>query len=222
MAELHFYFIYLFAFIGFMMIIFSGLIHMRNLQPILENGLTPVLKGFIQQTIYFPFGEMVVFTMFLPYIKDKKKVRVICLGGMILAGINIVITCVVNISVLGVDLFTRSNFPLFSTVARIQISSFIQRLDPFFLIYLIIAGFFKITLFFHAALIGIADIFKFDNHRKIIFPAGLIILFISITIAANYSEHMLEGMVITYCLHIPFQIIIPIILLIIGYVRNRK
>ncbi|MBI0579595.1 GerAB/ArcD/ProY family transporter [Neobacillus cucumis] len=222
MAELHFYFIYLFAFMGFLMILFSGLIHIGNLQPILENGLTPVLKMFITQTIYFPFGEMVVFTMFLPYINNKKTVKAICLGGMILAGINIVITSVVNISVLGVELFTRSNFPLFSTVGKIQISSFIQRLDPFFLIYLIIAGFFKITLFFYAALIGIVDIFKFDNHRKIIFPAGLIILFLSIQIASNYSEHMLEGEVITYYLHIPFQIIIPFILLILAYFRNRR
>ncbi|MDR7002101.1 GerAB/ArcD/ProY family transporter [Neobacillus niacini] len=222
-AELYFYFIYLFAIIGFLMIMFSGLIHIENLQPILENGLRPVLKMFFQQTIYFPFGEMVVFTMFLPYINESKKVKVVCLGAMILAGINIVITSVVNISVLGVELFTRSNFPLFSTVGKIQISSFIQRLDPFFLIYLIIAGFFKITLFFNAVLIGIADIFKFENHRKIIFPTGLIILFLSITIAANYSEHIMEGiMVIPLYLHLPFQIIIPFILLIMAYFRNRR
>ncbi|PGY08449.1 GerAB/ArcD/ProY family transporter [Bacillus sp. AFS031507] len=221
-GEIYFGVVYLTAILGMMLITFSGLIHLGNLKPILENGLKPVIKTFLSQTINFPFGEMVVFTMLLPFINDKKKAKIVCLSGMILSGINITITVVVNISVLGVELFRRSNFPLLTTIGRIQIADFIERLDVLFMLYLVIGGFFKIAIYYYAAVAGAADIFQISNQRKLGFPIGMIVLFASITIASNYAEHIKEGLVIvpTY-LHWPFQIIIPSVLLIIAFFRNR-
>jgi spore germination protein KB len=222
-GELYFAIVYITAILGMLLIIFSGLIHLGNLKPILENGLKPVIKTFLTQTINFPFGEMVVFTMLLPFVRDKKKVKIVCLSGMILSGINITITVVVNISVLGVALFSRSTFPLLTTVGRIQLAEFIERLDVLFMLYLIIGGFFKITIYYYAAVAGAADIFQFSNQRKLGFPMGVIVLFASITIASNYSEHIKEGLVVVpVYLHWPFQIIIPSMLLIIAFFRNRK
>jgi spore germination protein KB len=222
-GELYFGVVYITAILGMLLIVFSGLIHLGNLKPILENGLKPVMKTFLTQTINFPFGEMVVFTMLLPFLRDKKKAKIVCLSGMILSGINITITVVVNISVLGVALFQRSTFPLLTTVGRIQIADFIERLDVLFMLYLIIGGFFKIAIYYYAAVAGAADIFQFSNQRKLGFPMGIIVLFASITIASNYSEHIKEGLVVVpLYLHWPFQIIIPSMLLIIAFFRNRN
>ncbi|QIZ07952.1 GerAB/ArcD/ProY family transporter [Priestia megaterium] len=222
-GEIYFGVVYLTAILGMLLITFSGLIHLGNLKPILENGLKPVIKTFLTQTINFPFGEMVVFTMLLPFVNDKKKVKIVCLSGMILSGINITITVLVNISVLGVNLFSLSPFPLLTTVGKIQIADFIERLDVLFMLYLIIGGFFKIAIYYYAAVAGAADIFQLKNQRKLGFPLGIIVLFTSVTIASNYSEHIKEGLVVvpTY-LHWPFQIIIPSMLLIIAFFRNRK
>ncbi|MFZ7944666.1 MULTISPECIES: GerAB/ArcD/ProY family transporter [Bacillaceae] len=222
-GELSFGIIYLMAIAGFSLILFSGIIHPEFLQPMLENGWKPVLITFIRGTITFPFGEMVVFIMLLPYINDQKKVKAACMGGMILAGINVTITAAINVATLGVDLFQRSNFPLLTTIGKIQLANFIERLDVLFVIYLVIAGYFKISLFFYAAVIGTADIFRFKNHQKLSFPIGFVILFASITIASNYAEHIQEGLrVVPVYLHWPFQIIIPFLLLIIAIFRNRK
>lgn len=222
-GELYFAVVYLMAFLGVLLIIFSGLIHLENLQPMLENGWNPIIRMALGQTINFPFGEMVVFTMFLPYLNDQKKVKKICIGGMILSGINIIITTVVNISALGVDLYIRSPFPLLSTISKIQMAEFIERLDVLYMLYIVIGGFFKISLYYYAAVIGITDIFKFKNHRKLGFPIGLIILFASITIASNYAEHIKEGeIVVPPYLHWPMQVFIPIILLITAFLRNAN
>ncbi|MEH6908462.1 GerAB/ArcD/ProY family transporter [Neobacillus drentensis] len=222
-GEIFFGIVYMTALLGMLLIVFSGLIHLGNLLPILENGLKPVIKTFLTQTITFPFGEMVVFTMLLPFLNDKKKVKIVCLGGMILSGINITITVGINISVLGVALFQRSTFPLLMTVGRIQIADFIERLDVLFMLYLIIGGFFKISIFFYAAVAASADIFRIPNQRKIGFPLGMIVLFASVTIASNFAEHIKEGLVVVpVYLHWPFQIIIPFMLLIIAFFRNRK
>ncbi|WML44220.1 GerAB/ArcD/ProY family transporter [Neobacillus sp. PS3-40] len=222
-GELFFILVYILAIGGVLLVAFSGLVHVDNLRPILENGVMPVLKITVGQTLTFPFGEMVVFTMLLPYLNEPKKAKLVCLGGIILSGINITITTLVNIAVLGADLYARSPFPLLNTIGKIQIGNFIERLDVFFMLYLMVGGFFKITIFFYAALAGTADIFKFKSQKKLCFPIGLIILFASMTIASNYAEHAKEGLkVIPIYLHWPFQIIIPAILLIIAYFRNRK
>jgi spore germination protein KB len=222
-GEIFFGIVYMAAILGMLLIVFSGLIHLGNLKPILENGLKPVIKTFLRETIVFPFGEMVVFTMLLPFLNDKKKAKIVCIGGMILAGINITITIIVNISVLGVDLYYRSTFPLLNTIGRIQIADFIERLDVLFMLYLIIGGFFKIAIFYYAAVAGAADIFQFQNQRKLGFPIGLIVLFTSITVASNFAEFIKEGLEYsTLYISWPFQIIIPTILLIIAFFRNRK
>jgi spore germination protein KB len=222
-GELFFGIIYFMVIIGGVLIVFSGLIHLSNLQPVFENGWKPVLSTVVRHTIYFPFGEMVVFTMLLPYLNDQKKACKMCVGGMILSGINIIITVIVNIAALGVDFVSRTPFPLLSTISKIQIADFIERLDVLFMLYLVIGGFFKITLYFYAAVIGTAELFQFKSHQKLSFPIGLIVLFSSVTVASNYSEHVKEGeTVISWYLHLPFQFIIPVMLLIFAYIRNAK
>ncbi|EKN65709.1 spore germination protein [Neobacillus bataviensis LMG 21833] len=222
-GELFFAVIYLMAMTGFVLILFSGIIDLGNLQPILEHGWKPVFIAFLGETILRPFGEMIAFTMLLPYLNDQKKVKAACMFGMILAGINVTITAVINVATVGVDLFLRSNFPLLTTIGKIQLANFIERLDVLFMLYLVIGGFFKISLFFYAAVVGATDLFRFKNHQKLSFPIGLIILLSSVTISSNYAEHIKEGIkVVPIYLQWPFQIIIPALLLIIAFFRNRK
>jgi spore germination protein KB len=222
-GELFFILVYILAVMGFLLVAFSGLIHLQNLRPILENGWMPVLKVTLGQTLTFPFGEMVVFTMILPYLNDQKKAKLVCIWGIVLSGINIAITALINVATLGVDLYARSPFPLLNTVGKIQLGNFIERLDVFFMLYLMIGGFFKIAIFFYAAVIGTTDIFHFKSKRKMCFPIGIIILFASLTISSNYAEHIKEGLkFVPIFLHYPFQIFIPIMLLVIAYFRNRK
>ncbi|MFB5195777.1 spore gernimation protein KB [Bacillus sp. AFS073361] len=222
-GEIFFGVVYFAAILGMLLIVFSGLIHLGNLKPILENGWKPIIKTLLRETIVFPFGEMVVFTMLLPFLNEKSKAKIVCIGGMILAGINITITSIVNITVLGVSLYYRSTFPLLTTIGKIQIADFIERLDVLFMLYLIIGGFFKISIFYYAAVAGAADIFQIKNQRKLGFPIGLIVLFSSITIASNFAEFIKEGVdIVTLYLSWPFQIIIPSILLIIAFFRDRK
>ncbi|MFF2448127.1 GerAB/ArcD/ProY family transporter [Neobacillus sp. NPDC058068] len=222
-GELFFAIIYLMAIGGILLVTVSGLIHLEFLLPILENGWKPVIKTFLSETLTFPFGEMIVFTMLLPFLNDAKKVKIVCFGGMVLAGVNIAITVAINVASLGPELFTRSNFPLLTTIGKIQLANFIERLDVLFMLYLVVGGFFKIALYFYAAVAGTADIFKFKNQYSLSFPIGFIILFASMTIATTYAEHVKEGLhVVPIYLHWPFQIIIPFMLLVIAFFRNRK
>ncbi|WDL89781.1 spore germination protein (plasmid) [Priestia aryabhattai] len=222
-GELLFLFMYVLAIIGFILIISSGLIHVANLKPVLEDGMLPVLKVVFTQTLYFPFTEVIVFTMILPYLNNPKKAKITMFCATGLSGINLVITMLINISVLGVNLTSRSQFPLLSTVQTIQVADFLERLDVFFMLAMVIGIFFKISVLFYAAVIGTANLFKVKSPSRLSYPLGLVVLFMSITIASNVQEHLHEGLrVVIFILHIPLFAIIPILLLLIAFLKNRK
>ncbi|MED3652224.1 GerAB/ArcD/ProY family transporter [Heyndrickxia sporothermodurans] len=220
-GELLFAFLYFFAITGFLLVIISGLIDLNQLKPILEEGIVRILDVAFKQTVYVPFGEMIAFTMILPYLNTPSKAKIVGFSAIILSGINLALTMAVNIAVNGINLVSRSPFPLLTTIQRIEVASFLERLDVFFMLAVIIGGFFKISVFFYVGLIGTADLFKLKNHKKLVFPIGLIILILSMSIASSFAEHMKEGLVIVpIYLHIPFQVIIPIMLLMVAFLKH--
>ncbi|MDC7783302.1 MULTISPECIES: GerAB/ArcD/ProY family transporter [Priestia] len=222
-GELFFIFMYVLAVTGFLLIVCSGLIDFKNLQPILEDGILPVLKVVFIQTLYFPFGEAIVFTMILPYLNNPKKAKVTMLCATGLSGINLTITMLINISVLGVDLTARSQFPLLSTVQSIQVADFLERLDVFFMLALVIGGFSKISVLFYASMIATATLFKIKSPSRLSYPIGLIVLFMSLMISRNFQEHLHEGIgVEMFFLQIPFLAIIPVLLFLVAFFKNRK
>jgi len=222
-GELLFIFMYVLAVAGFILIISSGLIDFENLQPVLEEGLLPSVKVAVSETLYFPFTEAIVFTMILPYLNNPNKAKVTMLCATGLSGINLVITMLINVSVLGVNLTARSQFPLLSTVASIQVADFLERLDVFFMLAMVIGIFFKITVLFYAATIGTANLFKVTSPSMLAYPLGIVILFLSITIASNFQEHLHEGLHIAkVVLHIPLFTIIPPVLLFVAFIKNKK
>jgi spore germination protein KB len=221
-GELLFIFMYILAVAGFILIVCSGLINFTNLQPVLEEGLIPTLKITLSETLYFPFTEVIVFTMILPYLNNPKKAKVTMLCATGLSGINLVITMLINISVLGVDLTARSQFPLLSTVQTIQVANFLERLDVFFMLAMVIGIFFKLNVLFYAVVIGAANLFKIKSPSRLSYPLGIVILFLSITIASNFQEHLYEGLKIAPFIHIPLFVIIPPFLLLVVVLKNNK
>lgn len=222
-GELLFVIIYFLAISGFILIIASGLIDINNLKPVLEEGIWPIMKSVYTETWYIPFGESIVFAMIFPYLNNPKKVKITGILALGLSGINLALVMTINICVLGVNLTSRSQFPLLSTIQTIQVAEFLERLDVFFMFALTICGFFKISVYMYAAVTGIANLFRVKEPSQLVYPIGLVILFLSIIIASNFPEHFKEGLqVVPLVLHLPFQVIIPLLFLVIAFFKNRK
>ncbi|WP_445614205.1 GerAB/ArcD/ProY family transporter [Geobacillus sp. YF-1] len=221
-GELFLTVLYLLALAGFVLVFVSGLVDVTQLQPVLEEGWGRVWKTVWTETLYVPFGEMIVFTMLFPYMNNPVKVKRVGLGGMVLSGINLAIIMAINIAVLGPDAVSRSSFPLLDTIRRVQVAHFLERLDVLFMIALIIGGFFKISVFFYAGVVGAAHLFGVSSHQRLVYPLGLLVLLLSVAIANNYAEHIHEGLkIVTFYLHVPLQVIIPVSLLVIAAIRQR-
>lgn len=200
----------------------SNLINLDNLRPILAEGIMPVLSATVPSGITFPFGEMVLFGMFLPFLNEKSKARPVGYLALLVSGFILTYTMAANIAVLGANEFARSSFPLLSTIRLVSLGRFIERLDVIGITLMTIGGFFKISLFFSGAVIGVSSLFPKIPERNLVIPVGMIIFATSIVIAKSYTEHIEEGLkVVPLYLHVPFQLIMPFILLIIAFFKNR-
>ena len=217
--------LFIILFILLLLLIFesaSGIINLNHLRPILEHGWYPVFKALFPSTVTFPFGEMMAFTMLLPYFNKKEKVKKVGITAIALSGLCLTIFTFINIAIVSVDIAERSTFPFLTAVSYINIANFIQRLDIVVIISMVILGFVKITVFFFCALIGTADLFRVKQPKKLIYPMGIIVLVTSILIADGYIEHIHEGLIVVpYYVHLPSQIVLPVLLLVIAWIKKK-
>ncbi len=221
-GEFYILLLLLLGFVANLLILFSGIIDVKNLLPILGEGWKPIIQTAFPVGFTFPFGEIVVFSMLLPYLNKPKSALRVGLTALVVSGLTIAFNTSLNIAVLGVDIASRTTFPLLTSVGKIRVGEFLERLDALVVITLVIGMFFKIAIFMYAGIIGITKLFNVNNHQHLVFPIGIIILFSSLSIASNFSEHLEEGLnIVPYYLHLPFQIYIPLLLFLLTLIRKK-
>ncbi|CAH0267345.1 Spore germination protein YndE [Peribacillus sp. Bi96] len=218
-------FVLLFS-ILFLIIIFqwiNGLLDVENVRPIIPRDWSPILHTIFPTALTIPFGEMIAFSMIFPDLDQKSKVKKIGLYAIIASCLFLAFSSIVNIMILNEDIVESSIFPLLSAASLVDIAHFITRLEALVVITLVTLGIFKLLVFFYCTVIGIADILQIKNQNKLILPIGLLILTLSFAIAPNYIEHIYIGIhKVPYYLHIPLQIVVPILLLLTAFIKNRK
>jgi spore germination protein KB len=220
-AEVFIVILIFFGLVGNFLVFVSGNVDIHNLQPFLENGWKPILTTALLETSNFPFGQMVVFMMLLPYLNRPELLKKVWLSALISSGLVLSYTISLNIAVLSVEEVERSTFPLLSTIGKVNLMEFIQRMDAIVVFTLLITVFFKASIFFYCTLIGIVDLFKLKNHQQIILPIGCILIFGSMILASNFSGHIEKGEYLDRYIAVYFHVIIPLLMLIVTLIRNR-
>ncbi|WP_057914928.1 GerAB/ArcD/ProY family transporter [Peribacillus muralis] len=204
------------------MFVLGGYTKLENLQPVLGNGWGMVWKEMIPTGITVPFGELITFTMILPYLNKSGSAVKVGFFAIILGGVSLTLNSIMLLSVLGPEAVLRSNFPSLTAVSYINIADFIERLDSLILILMIILGFIKISIFFFCAIIGAADLFQMKPSPIFIYLVGGVIFISSIMIAPSYQAHINEGLkIVPYLLHLPLLIGIPILLLLTASIKQK-
>ncbi|WP_078410123.1 GerAB/ArcD/ProY family transporter [Priestia abyssalis] len=204
-----------------LLLFFSGVVEIKRLFPVLGNGWGPVIKTSLKQTIAFPHGEVICFTMVMPYLNQPKTGVRAGLAAVLISGLVLSYSSALNIAVLGNNIVGRATFPLLYTISLINIGEFVQRLDVFVVTTLIIGNFFKVAIFFYAGVMAAADVFQIGDHRKLILPMGLLILLISMMLSGSFTEHIEEGNLALRTVFVLFGMAIPVALLIAGRLKKR-
>lgn len=221
-GEVFFPALLLISVITWIIIYSSQIAHIQHLTPVLEKGIVSVWKAAFPLTITFPFGEMVVFMMFWPALQDQKKVKQLGMTVVLASGILLTINMINIISVIGPDWISKETYPLLAAVRLSHVGNFIERIDAVVTITMMVGVFFKVGSFLYGAALGTAQLFKMKSYRSMIVLFGVSIVPLSLMIADNYMEHIEIGLKkVPLFLHIPLQIVIPALLLVIAAIRKR-
>lgn len=185
--------------------------------PILENGLMPVLKGAFG-AITFPYGETVAFLMLFPHLNRKDKLKKTVVISAVLSTLLGLLVFFRDLFVIGGDLIGRSTF--IPHLTSLLIPEF--NVEPLLDINLLIGGGIKISVCVYAAAKALCQITGVQDYRG--FTRA--VLTFAVVLAIWAYDSVLELFAWTQKVYgfyvIPFQVLIPLLLLLLSLIRKGK
>ncbi len=190
-----------------------------NIFPIASKGFSKIL-GVSYGSLTFPFAETVLFLGVLPNLKKNKSPYKAYFYGVGLGGILLFIVVLRNIFILGGDLMSNYFFPSWTSTGIIILGNFLSRFEELIGANLLLAGLVKISICLYVACIGISKVFNFKNYRDIVAPTAFFMLSLACIVYRSTME-MFNWLKIYSIYAIPFEFIIPILLLIVAEIKER-
>ena len=140
--------------------------------PVMYNGFGPVMEGALQ-LLDFPFMETVLlFWIFDGFKKKDSAYRVFVPGFLVGALILLIMDCT-SLAVLGADRYGIFYFPIYTSIARIDVSTFLTRLEAIVAVTFAVGSFVKIAVCLLAASKTLAYALGFDDYRFLVTPLVL-------------------------------------------------
>lgn len=214
--------LYLLSFIGLV-----GQVKFTNIFPMLENGISPIIKASLVYISYniLPLFMLTIFPLENIILKKNKKhfTRNV-LFTYIFTNICTFITMFFLVSVFGIELARLYQYPLFQLLRRVEFGGFIQRAEATLSIHWIICIFVFNVICFLFIREGLKCMFNKNKIIDKIFPIFIIgttyastLIFKNNTIANKFIINYYG-----YFMGIAFFIIPIIILLFIKLKKSKK
>ncbi|WP_379127402.1 GerAB/ArcD/ProY family transporter [Paenibacillus sp. sgz500958] len=201
---------------------FSGSLDTERILPLLTKGIMPDLRATWKSTIWFPYGEIIVFLVFLNGMGSPHRFRTLGLASMICSGIMLTFSTLLQICTLGKEIMHFSVFALLDASRQINIADFITRMDALVAFIIFFSVLLKCSIFLYAGTKGAAYVFK-RSYKKFTLPCAILIGGYSILVSNNYGEHIEEGLkYVIFWLHIPMQLAIPVVTLLLVWIHKLK
>ncbi|HWO97707.1 MAG TPA: endospore germination permease [Bacillus sp. (in: firmicutes)] len=193
-------------------------VDIKNIQPILEDGIKPLMKASLSFTSVAAL-PCIVFSMIIPHVKKRENVQKVFILSMALGGMVVVMITFLTISVLGTHLTAKSAFPSYILAKKINVGNFLTRIEVIVAILWFITIYYKILLYFYACILGTAQIFRLKSYRPIIVPFGILLFFCSLIVYPNivYAAEWDSTTWVVYAF--TFGFFIPLLLFIIAKIR---
>ncbi|WP_026573410.1 GerAB/ArcD/ProY family transporter [Bacillus sp. UNC438CL73TsuS30] len=215
--EIFFPFVLL-LFVIFIISIFPE-IQFQQLQPILGNGIKPVIATAFK-SIGTPYLQLVLFLMVFPAVNRTIKAKKSFLLGTIMGGSALTLVTLISILCLGTYFSENQQFVSYVLALQINIAGFWQRIEAGMAFIWFTTTYIKITLYFYASVLCMGQILKLREYKCLTFPLGFITLILTLIVNKNIVESNQQAEWWTV-FSLPFGLLIPLILLVVGMVRKK-
>lgn len=199
----------------------TGLFHPELSMPVLDQGWGSVFSAAFPEIVSFPFGQVVLFLVFYPYVRQGGNLNRVVIFTYIITALALTFINQLVIFVMGPQIAAFSTLPLLQTVQLIDISEVFERMDALFTLLLFLGLGIKLAAFFQGAVIGLERITSV-TYKRWVLPVGLAMYGVSF-LSPTYTQHIEVGRGFTVNYISPvFQIVFPVLLYIIVVLKRRK
>lgn len=207
--------LFLFAFSLFLML---NIFEPKNLLPVLDLPVKKLL-WVAHGTATFPFGQIIALAMVWPFLNESEQYRKSLFKGLIVAGIILILGEIRTGAVLG-KISGFYVFPTYEAYRMINIAGVLTRLELIPVLNFLTMGFIKASILLYATSLGTAQMLKLRTYRPLVFPLGVLMIILAAQNYANISQHLefTENIHPLYAL--PFQVILPLITLLMALIRG--
>lgn len=185
--------------------------------PVLENGMAPVVNAAFGY-LTFPFGETIVFLMVFSNLNRREKLKKVVTTSSVTSTLLTLLVFLRDLFALGSDLITRATF--IPHLTSLLIPEF--NVDPLVDINLLIAGGIKISVCIYAASRALSQVAGIDEYRTLSRAVCTFCAVLSVWVYENLIEMFRWAQMIWPYYSIPFQIIIPLLVLLLSLLGKNK
>jgi len=197
-----------------------SIVTMKNytgFQPILLE-IGPVVKS-VASTISTVIGDFIAFLMILPYTNKQEGRSKAVFWGYFIIGLLLMVIVIRTLIVIGPVLLDSFVYPAHVAAQLIPTIN----IDPLVDVNLILGGGFKVTIFLYAVSKMISELFKIKNHRVFVSAFAILSIVVSLWFFPEATElRKWTGSWEIIMVNTPFQIILPVIMLIISIAKRYK
>lgn len=205
--------------LAFLIILVFPEFEFRNLYPVLSEGLLPSIQASAVPSGWF--AEFFLISFLLPFVSDQKKAWKKNIITIIAVTITHVIVDLIVLFTLGVSTQTKI-YPLMNIARYINVADFFENLEAIVMAVWVIGAFIKISMFYYVAVVGTAQTLNLSDYRIIVWPIGILAVAYSFWSLPNLNAFASYDTIIFPPYSIVIQILIPLLLLIVALIRNRK
>lgn len=220
-AELFFpLFGFLFLLLIVSVLLTADLWEFRNIQPMFKTGVKPMIRAVFTFTSIFTLPLIVLLMIFPISVTQVKKAEKNFFIAIFIAGVCLIILITLTILVLGPETSARQLYPSYTLARRINVGGFLQRIEAILAIMWLITIFFKMSIYFYAAVIGFVQTLNLKDYRPFTLPLGMILVTISFFSHPNVTHSAKFDNEIWPIYSSMYGIVLPLLLLAVNAVRK--
>lgn len=217
-SEVLLYFASILIFLAMILVVPNAKI--QNLQPVMEGGIAPILKAalFLSCLVTFP---LITLMMIYPInVKNIKETKKCFFKGYLFSSFINFITIFMTVLVLGSNMTAKLQYPTYILLKQINVGDILTRLEFLIAAVWIATEFIINILLFYAGVIGLSRLLGLKDYRKIVIPAGFLMLIVSGIIFPNipYQIDWVNTVWIPYSTTI--ALILPIVMILVFEIRK--
>ncbi|KGP91294.1 hypothetical protein N780_07990 [Pontibacillus chungwhensis BH030062] len=195
-------------------------IDLNYIKPYFETGIQEIFKGAWFDLSVSTFPLIVLFMVYPKLVQDKKKVVKKVTLAYILGMLTILAATFITTSVLGVAYISHHLYPTYVLAKTLNIEGLIQRVEVIIAVSWILTIFFKLSLYFYAAVTALSQVLKVKSYRSLTFPLGIFVIALSLIVypSSIYATEWNETTWIYYSA--TFGVLYPLLIGVATFIRK--